>query len=258
VPVETPEEIPDGGWPDRITICIAFRLNIDTIEPQRVLVDNSIHAAIPTAAKGTSGLGSRSSISHRQEQIYNKSFKEIRERTSDAFEKFLRKRHLNLDMGGSHDLIGCLILSRYRFSCFDSTRGRFCTLSELYEFIESLQEPDVDCLWAFRKHFLSPTRDAEVPSPRWFNQTRFRKIGLGPMNPVRKDGLPSGRQKHRSFLFAQAQTAGKKIDDIADTDFALFCSPKDREHQALKVRHPSGCKVHVSILPMAPSNSTDW
>src|SRR5579862_4007776 len=98
---ETATESSYLGLANGVLTRIALGLNVNSIEPQSVLIDDSVDSAIARSTNNCSSLLPRTAIAHREEQCDDKSFKKRRRRCKNSIKKFLSERRLDLQYGGS-------------------------------------------------------------------------------------------------------------------------------------------------------------
>lgn len=75
---ETAEERLNFRPANVVTACVSFRLHIDPIKSERILVDDTVNTAVAGLAKVSGSVVSRAAISHRDQKIDDNPFKEER------------------------------------------------------------------------------------------------------------------------------------------------------------------------------------
>src|SRR5438105_3092101 len=82
---------------------IAFGLNVNPVEPERVLINDAINAVIAATAKCAASLGGGAAKPHAQNQIDDKALKKIGRGDADSIKQILRKGRLDLPVCREHN-----------------------------------------------------------------------------------------------------------------------------------------------------------
>jgi hypothetical protein len=77
-----------------------FSLDIHTIKPECVLIDNAVNSIIAGAADGAPCVGRRATVTHAQKQIDVQSREKIRRRGVNSIKQFLSEGCFDLLMCG--------------------------------------------------------------------------------------------------------------------------------------------------------------
>ncbi len=86
MPVKAPEKVPDGSGPYVVAFSIPFRLNINPVKPEGVLINHAVNAVVAAPSDSATRIGSRTAEPHAEQQIDNQALKKVRRSGADAVE----------------------------------------------------------------------------------------------------------------------------------------------------------------------------
>jgi hypothetical protein len=90
VTIKASKKIPDRTGADVVAARIAFSLDIDTIQTERVLIYYPVNTVIAAAAKRATSIGYGATITHVKKKTNYKAFKEVGRGSTDTIQKLLR------------------------------------------------------------------------------------------------------------------------------------------------------------------------
>ena len=180
--VQTAEKFTDRVGSDVLTFGVAFCLNIDAVQPERVLIYHAVHSAIAAATDRSAGIRLGPTEAHAEKQLHNQALEKIRRRCANAVEQVLRQRFLDLPMRHPHNLIRSLGLADQHWldRVFIQRRLIF-GLPELRVLAQKFQ---IDPRRRRRQNFLTEFCDFQMGTPRVLNQACFTEMKLRPMHAV--------------------------------------------------------------------------
>ena len=88
--VEASKEIPYRTGANVVAEGIAFRLNVDAVKPECILVDHAINSVVAATAKCAASIGDGTAKAHTQKQIDDKALKKLRRGAADSIKQILR------------------------------------------------------------------------------------------------------------------------------------------------------------------------
>ena len=165
--IKASKKISDRTRADVVAARIAFSLDIDAIQTERVLIYYPVNTVIATAANCAASIGDGAAIPHVEKKTNYQALKKVGRGGTDTIQKLLRQRCLNLPVCHPHDLVWRLCLTRacwcYRKLILRRGLSRF--FDKLSEFIELAEKVVVYPLWMRVEHLLPARRNLESPLP---------------------------------------------------------------------------------------------
>src|SRR5690606_22697409 len=92
---------------DAVTLCVPFRLHINDVEAERILLDDAVNPAVAGMADSASHLLTAAAIAHRDEQIDDQCFEECGRQFADALEQVGLQNRAQSPVAGFHHFLRC-------------------------------------------------------------------------------------------------------------------------------------------------------
>src|SRR6185437_12519155 len=108
VTVTAPKEIPDCSSADVVAFGVAFRLNVDALEPEGVLIDYAANAIVAAAPERATCIRRGAAVSHAEEEGDHQTLEEGGRCRANPIKQILPERCLDLRVCRTHDFVRCL------------------------------------------------------------------------------------------------------------------------------------------------------
>jgi hypothetical protein len=236
VRAETTAKIPNVGFANGVVRIILFRLYIDAVKPQLILVNAPSIPPSPVLPSARPA-----SIRDPPKPIFkSKSTTRRSKNAGDAAQiRGIRSAAKALSTSfivARNSSSGVLSLrAMSSTACGTMSAGGVARSPASDKGVEFVEPPQKLCINPF--DVLGQDRaaafcDFEKRAPRRYQQLSFNKILLRPMDSVVKDGLLPARQKLFAFDLSQHQLAREKIDNVGHPVFvAVARQLQHRQHQ---------------------------